>query len=59
MFSLHLDSVLCQVTVSSGAREVVLGDGMRIYHIEHRSGWSPGEAERLAARMVSLGCPDA
>ena len=57
MFSLHLDSVLCQMAVIGGAREVVLGDEMRLYHMEHRSGWSPGEAETLTARMSAQGVP--
>ncbi len=57
MFSLHLDSVLCQMASAGGAREVVLGDEMRAYHIDHGSGWSSGDAERLAARMAALGVP--
>lgn len=57
MFSLHLDSVLCQMASSGGAREVVLGGEMRAYHIEHASGWSPGEATRVAARMTAMGVP--
>jgi hypothetical protein len=57
MFSLHLDSLLCHTAVISGAREVVLGGRKRLYHIEHGSGWSPEEADRLIGRMRSLGVP--
>jgi hypothetical protein len=57
MFSLHLDSILCRRAVFSGAREVVLGGRMRAYHVEHGSGWSPDEAERLLRRMRELGVP--
>jgi hypothetical protein len=57
MFSLHLDSLLCHTAVISGAREVVLGGRKRLYHIEHAAGWSLGEADRLAARIRSLGVP--
>jgi hypothetical protein len=57
MFSIHLDSVLCQMAVHAGAREVVLGRGRLAFHIEHAAGWSPGEAERLIQRLRSLGVP--
>jgi hypothetical protein len=57
MFSLHLDSVLCHTAVISGAREVVLAGRKRLYHIEHGAGWSLGEADRLVARIRSLGVP--
>lgn len=57
MFSLHLDSVLCQMAHRAGLREVVLGRGCHIYHIDHDSGWSPQEAARLVDRMKSRGVP--
>jgi len=56
-YSLHLDTVLCEMANVAGAREVVLGGSRRIYHIEHGSGWSPGEAERVAHLMTSLEVP--
>ncbi|MBU0576926.1 hypothetical protein KJ654_04710 [Patescibacteria group bacterium] len=41
MFSFHLDSLLCFMAHHGGASEEILGDPMRIYHIEHKSGWTP------------------
>jgi hypothetical protein len=56
LFSMNLDSVFCFAAHYGGAREEVLTEPMRIYHIEHGSGsgWTPeGQAElfeRLAAK---------
>src|SRR5439155_9624431 len=59
MFSFHIDGLLCQVAHFAGARERVLGDPMRIYHIEHSvgSGWTPEGHEALLARLRSDGVP--
>jgi hypothetical protein len=60
LFSMNLDSVLCVAAHNGGAREEMLPDPMRIYHIEHGtgSGWTPeGQAklfERIAARGLSF-----
>jgi hypothetical protein len=60
LFSMNLDSVLCVAAHHGGAREQMLLDPMRIYHIEHGtgSGWTPeGQAklfERIAARGLSF-----
>jgi hypothetical protein len=60
LFSMNLDSVLCITAHHGGAREEMLNDPMRIYHIEHGtgSGWTPeGQAklfERIAARGLSF-----
>jgi hypothetical protein len=58
LFSMNLDSLLCFAAHHSGAREEVLGEPMRIYHIEHGSGWTPeGQAElyrRIAAKGLSF-----
>jgi hypothetical protein len=40
MYSIHLDSVLCHAAYQAGAREVILEDPLRAYHIDHSSGWS-------------------
>jgi len=45
MFSFNLDSVLCQMAYQHGLREKVLQDPMRVYHVDHSSGWTP-EGER-------------
>jgi hypothetical protein len=60
LFSMNLDSVLCVAAHHGGAREEMLAEPMRIYHIEHGtgSGWTPeGQAklfERIAARGLSF-----
>lgn len=59
MFSMHLDSLLCYIAHYSGMTETVLEEPMRIYHIEHHSGWSP-EVEKsqvLDRRLDSAGVP--
>lgn len=49
IFSLYLDGLMCAVAHYGGAREVVLEEPMRIYHIEHApgSGWAPGVGAKL------------
>jgi len=59
-FSMNLDSIFCIAAHHGGAREQVLAEPMRIYHIEHAtgSGWTPeGQAklfERIRARGLSF-----
>ena len=58
LFSMHLDSLLCAAAHHGGAREEILPEPMRIFHIEHAigSGWTPeGQAqlyERLARKRI-------
>jgi hypothetical protein len=59
-FSMNIDSVFCFAAHYGGAREEMLSEPMRIYHIEHGkgSGWSPeGEKklfERIAAKRIPI-----
>ena len=39
VFSMHLDSLFCHIAFHSGLRERILRDPLRVYHLEHRSGW--------------------
>lgn len=57
IFSIHLDSVLCQMAHYAGAKECILKGRHKLYHIEHGSGWSPEHAEALVKRMGDLGVP--
>ena len=59
LFSMNLDSVFCIAAHHGGARETVLEDPMRIYHIEHGtgSGWTPEGQAKLFARIASSGIP--
>jgi hypothetical protein len=52
-YSMHLDSMLCYAAHHAGAREQLLREPMRIYHIEHGagSGWTPEGEGKLFARM--------
>ncbi len=60
MYSFWLDGLLCYAAHYAGAREKVLEDPMRIYHIEHSlgSGWTPGSGGKLLEkRLVGAGIP--
>jgi len=60
MYSFRLDGLLCYAAHYAGARETVLSDPMRIYHIEHSagSGWTPGfGGELLEKRLNEAGVP--
>jgi hypothetical protein len=59
VFSMHLDSFLCWAAHFSGAREEILREPMRIYHIEHGvgSGWTPEGQTTLFERIARKGIP--
>lgn len=57
MFSFNLDSVLCHMAYQHGVREEVFRDPMRIYHIEHASGWSPEGEKRMIERLRTSNIP--
>ncbi len=59
MYSMHLDSVLCHAAHYGGARECVLADPCRIYHVEHApgSGFTPENKDKLDTRLRDAGVP--
>ncbi len=59
MYSMNIDSVFCFMAHYGGARELVLCDPMRVYHIEHASGsgWSPEGEKALYQRLAAKGIP--
>lgn len=59
IFSMHLDSLGCHSAVCAGVKEVVLGEPMRVYHIEHGkgSGWTPEGEIELFSRIRKKGIP--
>ena len=59
VFSMNIDSVFCFAAHYGGAREEVLTDPMRIYHIEHGtgSGWTPEGQKKLFERIAAKGIP--
>jgi hypothetical protein len=57
MFSMHLDSLFCWAAHHGGAREQVLTDPLRIYHIEHGSGWTPEGEQNMYERIAARGIP--
>lgn len=57
LFSMNLDSVFCYMAHYGGAAEYILRDPMRIYHIDHGSGWSPEGESLLYQRLAAKGIP--
>jgi FkbM family methyltransferase len=59
IFSMNIDSVFCLAAHYGGAREAVLAEPMRIYHIEHGSGsgWTPEGQQKLFERIAAKGIP--
>ncbi len=59
MFAIHLDSLFCWAAHYGGAKEYVLKEPMRVYHIEHEigSGWTPEGEEKLFERMKKSSIP--
>jgi hypothetical protein len=57
LFSMNIDSVFCFTAHHGGAREEMLEEPMRIYHIEHGSGsgWTPEGQARLFERIAAKG----
>lgn len=57
VFSMNLDSLFCFAAHYGGAREEMLSDPMRIYHIEHGSGsgWTPEGQTKLFERIAATG----
>jgi hypothetical protein len=57
LFSMNIDSLFCWMAHHGGAREEMLEDPMRIYHIEHGtgSGWTPEGEKKLFARIAAKG----
>jgi FkbM family methyltransferase len=59
IFSMNIDSAFCFAAHYGGAREEVLADPMRIYHIEHGSGsgWTPEGQQKLWERLAAKRIP--
>lgn len=59
IFSMNIDSLFCFAAHYGGAREEVLADPMRIYHIEHGSGsgWTPEGQQKLWERLAAKRIP--
>ena len=55
LYSMNLDSLFCFAAHYGGAREEMLPEPMRIYHIEHGSGWTPEGQARLFERLTATG----
>jgi hypothetical protein len=59
IFSMNIDSVFCFTAHYGGAREELLAEPMRIYHIEHGSGsgWTPEGQKSLFDRIAAKRIP--
>lgn len=55
LFSMNLDAVFCHAAHNGGAREEILPHPIRIYHIEHGSGWTPEGHAKLFERIAAKG----
>lgn len=55
IFSIHLDSVFCQMAYFSGVKEVILRGRKKLYHIDHGAGWSPAHYRALMRKMKMQG----
>jgi hypothetical protein len=59
VFPLHVDTLLCYQAHHAGARETVLSEPLRLYHIEHGSGtaWTGAGTPPILQRLESEGIP--
>jgi hypothetical protein len=57
LFSMNIDSLFCCAAHFGGIREEILEDPMRIYHIEHASGWTPEGQKAMYDRLEASGVP--
>jgi hypothetical protein len=55
LYSMNLDSLFCFAAHYGGAREEILPEPMRIYHIEHGNGWTPEGQARLFESLTDRG----
>jgi hypothetical protein len=57
LFSMNIDSLFCVTAHHGGAKETILEEPMRIYHIEHGtgSGWTPEGQKKLFDRLAASG----
>jgi hypothetical protein len=55
LFSMNIDSMFCWMAHHGGAREEVLEDPMRIYHIEHGGGFTPEGEQKMYERVAAKG----
>jgi len=57
MYSFHLDTLFLLLAHYGGVRQKILSNPMRIYHIEHASGFKPEGERRLTMKLKSQGLP--
>jgi hypothetical protein len=57
LHAMNIDALFCWMAHHGGAREVILRDPMRIYHVEHGLGWTPEGQVALFERLDKLGIP--
>jgi hypothetical protein len=57
MHSFHLDSLLLHAAYQYGLQEKILQENMRLYHLEHSSGWTPQTGSVMYRRLQKIGVP--
>jgi hypothetical protein len=55
LYSFNIDAVLCFAAHNAGVKEKILEEPLRIYHIEHGSGWTPEGQRALFDRLDASG----
>jgi len=54
---MNIDSVFCIAAHHGGLHEEILQDPVRIYHIEHGSGWTPEANKKMYTNLIAKGLP--
>jgi len=57
IFSFNIDSMILHMAYEDGLREKILKDPLRMYHMEHDSGWTPESSGNLLNRLKETGIP--
>jgi len=57
IFSFNIDSIILQMAYEDGLREKILKDPLRMYHMEHDSGWTPESSDNLIKRLKDKRIP--
>jgi len=57
IYSFNIDSLILQMAYEDGLKEKILKDPLRIYHMEHSSGWTPESSDKMFQRLEDKGIP--
>ena len=57
IFSFNIDSIILQMAYEDGLSEKILKGSLKMYHMEHSSGWTPESSDRLIKRLKNNDIP--